>query len=70
METGNQVAVSLTKLYPTWDTKEYKKTIEGTYWIYDSKVKNNRIRVTDSEDKVGKPCSMTGWIDISAIEVQ
>ena len=60
---GMKIELKDEKIYPTYDSKTYSSIVNGTYWIYDEKVRNNRIRITDSEDKVGKPCMMTGWID-------
>ena len=69
METGSEaLIVEFTKLYPTYDAKESKSMVKGLYYIYNDKVRNNRIRITDDPSKVGKPCMMTGWVDILSIE--
>lgn len=70
MISGDKVEVlENTKLYPTYDSQKSSKTIAGIYYIYDKTEKNNRIRITDNIDKVGKPCMMTGWVDINNIRV-
>ena len=63
----DEVRLINAKLYPTYDSKNSIKTITGAYYIYNNTIRNNRIRVTDSKDKVGKPCQMTGWINTSDI---
>ncbi len=60
---GMKIILKDEKIYPTYDSKTYSSIVNGTYWIYDERVRNNRIRICDSEDKIGKPCMMTGWVD-------
>ena len=40
---------------------------DGSNWsnIFDDKIRNNRIRLCDSINKVGKPCMRLGWFNIS-----
>lgn len=68
MNDGEKVYLENAKLYPTYDSKESDKTVNGEYFIYNSKTKNDRIRITDDINKVNLPCSMTGWVDISDIK--
>lgn len=63
----DEIRLNNAKLYPTYDSRNSIKTITGPYYIYNNTIKNNRIRVTDSKDKVGKPCQMTGWVNITDI---
>ena len=68
MEPGTEVFIpEFTELYPTYDAKENKSSVKGSYYIYSDKVRNGRIRITDSIDKVGKPCMITGWVSITAL---
>lgn len=69
-DLGLEIQVNNAKLYGTYDTRDSNKIISGTYYIYDTKVRNNRVRVTDSKERVGKPCSMSGWIDIRFITIK
>ena len=69
-DTGLEVEVNNAKLYPTYDAKAPSSTITGTYYIYNTIVKNNRVRLTDDKDKVGKPCQMTGWVDLKFITIK
>ena len=69
-DAGLEIEVKNARLYPTYDSRNSSKIISGTYYIYESTVKNNRVRVTDSKDKVGKPCAMSGWIDIKFIDIK
>jgi len=69
-EKGTVVSVDKnTSLYPTYDSKNSDESVSGEYWIYNGTVRNKRVRITDSKDKVDVPCSMTGWVDIKSIHV-
>ena len=57
------------KIYATYDNKNSIKTVSGEYFVYSSRINNNRIRITDTATKIGKPCAMTGWVSIDDITV-
>ena len=69
-DNGLAIEVKDAKLYPMYDSRSTNKFISGTYYIYESTVKNNRVRVTDSPDRVGKPCMMNGWIDTKYLTIK
>ena len=69
-DLGLEIEIKDAKLYPTYDSRNSSKVISGTYYIYEPTVKNNRVRVTDSEDRVGKPCMMNGWVDVKFITIK
>ena len=64
----DKVKVDNAKLYTSFCSNESNTVINGYYFIYDERIKNNRIRITDTIERVDIPCSMTGWVDLSCIE--
>lgn len=70
LKTSNKVLVSEARVYPTYDSKNSVKIVSGYYYIFNDTTRNGRIRITDSLERVNKPCQMTGWIDIDRIAVK
>lgn len=63
---GAKVALSNAELFVSASAKKAAKKISGNYYIYDGKVINGRLRITDRADRVGKKPigqNVTGWVD-------
>ena len=64
---GDKVILDNTKVYGLHDTKSSYIIKSGIFFIYNEKIVNNRIRLTDNLDNIGKPCMLTGWVNLSDI---
>ena len=63
---GEKVKLKNTKLYATATATKEVNIISGEYYIYDDKVMNGRMRITNSRDKVMKnPVgqNVTGYVE-------
>lgn len=60
---SGQIVLKNAKLYSSSGSSTAVKTVSGTYYIWDSKVMNNKIRVTTKPEYVGVAGKITGWID-------
>lgn len=66
-KAGDVVNLTNAKLYTTAVTETSKKTISGTFYIYDGKEQNSRYRITNNKNNVNKkPVGLyvTGWIKL------
>lgn len=64
---GAKVTLNGTKIYVSSDAKSASGTKTGTYYLWDSSVINNRIRITNSASNAGKSGQVTGWVILSDI---
>lgn len=67
---GQKVVLNNVDLYSSSTAKKVVTKKSGTFYLYDTKVLNGRIRITNSAANVGKtPIGnyVTGWIDKSSI---
>ena len=62
---GTKVRINNARVYGVWCNRSSYTVKSGEYIIYSDKIRNNRIRLTDDESKIGKPCMCTGWVNIS-----
>ena len=68
MKAGTKIGVlTCVRLYSTSFTSIYHQTVTGEIYIYAEGVVNDRIRVTNSADKVGQSCGCIGWVPVDAI---
>lgn len=68
---GQKVKLKNTKLYASSSSEKSVNIISGEYYIYDDNVKNGRMRITNSKDKVGKTPigeNVTGYVKKSEME--
>lgn len=63
--TGKPFTTELTLIYSSSVNPNHFSGISGTYYFWDSTIENNRIRVTDRLDGVGRPSRVLGWIELS-----
>ena len=51
-------------LYISATAKEKSTTVSGTYYRWDNDVVSGRVRITNSQENIGKAGQVTGWIDL------
>lgn len=62
---GQKINLKNTKLYASSTSSKEVNIISGEYFIYDDKVMNDRMRITNAKDKVGKKPvgqNVTGYV--------
>ena len=65
---GEEVVLTDTPIYATYESKNVVGRESGLFFVYNTIIKNNRIKITNEKNKVGKPVSATGWVNIYDIE--
>lgn len=70
MEVGTKVKITNAKVYGVYCNRSSYIIKSGTFYIYNDKIRNNRIRLTDDPDKIGKPCMCTGWVSLDDLTVE
>lgn len=60
---GAAVKLQNVPLYANSITKTPATSVTGTYYLWDGKVVNGRMRITNSKARVGLKGQVTGWID-------
>jgi hypothetical protein len=61
--TGDKLTLSSIAIYTSSSVKNKAGTKTGTYYVWDKKVVNNRVCITNSKSNVGKSGQATGWIN-------
>lgn len=64
---GAQVKLNKINLYVSSSAKTAAVVKTGTYYLWSNEVVNNRIRITNSKNNVGKTNQVTGWVNIADI---
>lgn len=59
---GMKLSLSKVPLYKNSKVKKKKKTLNGTYYLWDTKKKNGRYRICSKKKNVGKSKKFIGWI--------
>ena len=62
------VTLNNTPIYATYEIKNPSTKKSGTFYVYNEIEKNNRVKITDDINKIGKPVSATGWVNLSDIQ--
>ena len=68
---GDKVKIENARVYGLYCKRSSYIIKSGEFYIYNEKIRNNRIRLTDDPEKLGKPCMCTGWVslnDLSLVE--
>ena len=65
LAAGTKLNLKNVALYVSASAKTKSGTKTGTYYVWDSSVINNRIRITNIKSNVGKSGKVTGWIALS-----
>lgn len=61
---GTEYNLNQVPLYSSYSRTISEKQITGTYYIFNSKVMNNRVRVCKYSSAVEVPCCYSGWINL------
>ena len=61
---GTAIELESVELFATSVVSTPINTISGTYYTWDGRVIRDRIRITDSLNKVGVPDGYLGWVDL------
>lgn len=64
IEAGTKVSVENAPTYSIHDAKNPSEYLTGEFFVYNDKIRNDRIRLCDDESKVNKPCMRLGWFNI------
>ena len=67
---GTKVTLKKTPVFASSTANNYSAALTGTYYIYDGKVTNGRLRITNRKDNCGRtPASVyvSGWVRKSDI---
>lgn len=70
-KAGDMITLKNEKLYASATLTKESKTVSGDYYVYDGKIINDRIRITNSRGNVNrKPIGnfVTGYIKVDATE--
>lgn len=65
---GQAVKISQTYVYVSATSAKPSSVKSGVFYIWDNEVVNDRIRITNSKEKVGQKGQVTGWISINKIQ--
>lgn len=66
LSAGSKLSLKNVDLYASSTNKNAACKKSGTYYVWNTEVINNRIRITNSTSNVGKSGQVTGWISYSA----
>ena len=66
-KAGDQVKLSNTNVFGSSSAKNATSKKTGTFYIWSNEVVNNRIRITNTKERVGQANQVTGWINIDDI---
>lgn len=61
---GQEFELKDIKVYPRYCSNKTDIIKSGTYYIWDTSIKNNKIRITKNPKGAGILGQITGWIDI------
>jgi hypothetical protein len=71
LNAGDKITLNNANLYNSSSIKTAKDVLTGDYYLYDVKVVNNRIRITNLKTNVGlKPIAQhtLGWVEIDKVK--
>lgn len=69
LTAGAAITLNDTNYYVSSTATSKTGTKTGTFYLWDNKPTNNRIRFTNSISNVGKSDKVTGWVNVSDIGV-
>ena len=70
IKPGTKVSVTDAPMYTIHCSKTPSLYMSGAFFIYDNKIRNERIRLCDEESKVEKPCMRLGWFNLKDITIE
>ena len=68
IKAGQSIKLSNCQLYASATATKKAGSKTGTFYIWNTTIKNGRIRITNNKKLVGKSSGVTGWIPVSAIK--
>lgn len=68
-KSGSKITLSSTPVYISATATKIASHKSGTYYLWDNKVTNGRIRITNSTANVGKSGQVTGWVKVADIKI-
>ena len=69
LSAGMKLNLSGVALYGSSTVASRAATKTGTYYLWDGEAVNGRVRITKSSANVGKAGQVTGWINVSDIQI-
>lgn len=67
IKAGAKITLNNTNIYTDSSITSSSGKRSGTYYLWDASVKNNRIRITNASNRVGKSGQVTGWVNVADI---
>lgn len=67
LKAGAQIKLNKTAYYSNSTTSSSAGTKTGTFYLWDDKTTNGRVRFTTTKANVGKSGAVTGWVKVSEI---
>lgn len=67
-EAGQIVELENVNVYPRYCSSKTNIVKSGTFYIWNSSIKNNRIRITKNIKGSNVPGQVTGWVDINDLK--
>lgn len=61
---GCEIILDDMDIYPRYCSRKSIGKRSGTFYVHDSSIVNDRIRITGNPNYVGKPCSVIGWVNV------
>lgn len=65
IELGQAIEVKNLRIYPRYATPTTKERVTGIFYLWDLNVVRGRVRITRRLNRVGIPCQITGWVNIT-----
>ena len=61
---GKEIVLEKVTIYPRYCLTRSEIVKSGTFYLWDNKVKNGKVRITNNPDRIGQPGFVTGWVNI------
>lgn len=68
IKAGQPVVLNGANIYVASTSKIPANSVRGTFYVWDTTIINNRIRITNNPSNVGKAGLVTGWIAASFVK--
>lgn len=68
LATGDAVQLDKDPVYTSASASKPSSYKTGTYYVWDAKQTNGRIKITNTKERVGKAGQVTGWVNISDVK--
>ena len=68
ISAGSTVGLENVPLFSSSTITTKTRNITGGFWLWDSDVRNGRIRITNSRNNVGLASQITGWVRVNDLK--